>query len=100
LQYLDVLGHGNGGTVYRAIHQPSKTIVAVKVIAIDVTVEVQKHIMSELDVLHQCHSQYIIGFYGAFFLENRISICTEFMDGIHRVSEQVLCYLFIVTMCY
>jgi mitogen-activated protein kinase kinase 5 len=81
LQYLDVLGHGNGGTVYRAIHQPSKTIVAVKVIAIDVTVEVQKHIMSELDVLHQCHSQYIIGFYGAFFLENRISICTEFMDG-------------------
>ncbi|XP_062516550.1 dual specificity mitogen-activated protein kinase kinase 5-like [Corticium candelabrum] len=81
LQYLELLGHGNGGTVYRAIHQPSKTIIAVKVIPVDVTVEVQRQIMSELDVLHQCHSQYIIGFYGAFFIENRISICTEFMDG-------------------
>lgn len=31
--------------------------------------------------LLQCDSSYIIGFYGAFFVENRISICTEFMDG-------------------
>ena len=31
--------------------------------------------------LFQCDSQEIIGFYGAFFTENRISICTEFMDG-------------------
>lgn len=29
----------------------------------------------------QCDSSYIIGFYGAFFVENRISLCTEFMDG-------------------
>ena len=29
----------------------------------------------------QCNSPAIIGFYGAFFIENRISICTEFMDG-------------------
>ncbi|ELW62370.1 Dual specificity mitogen-activated protein kinase kinase 5 [Tupaia chinensis] len=30
----------------------------------------------------QCDSSYIIGFYGAFFVENRISICTEFMDDV------------------
>ena len=29
----------------------------------------------------QCDSPYIITFFSAFFLENRISICTEFMDG-------------------
>lgn len=29
----------------------------------------------------QCDSPYIIKFYSAFFVENRISICTEFMDG-------------------
>jgi mitogen-activated protein kinase kinase 5 len=29
----------------------------------------------------QCDSKYIIGFYGAFFQENKISICTEYMDG-------------------
>ena len=34
-----------------------------------------------LVLLLQCNSRYIIGFYGAFFNENRISICTEYMDG-------------------
>ncbi|XP_065836383.1 dual specificity mitogen-activated protein kinase kinase 5-like [Oscarella lobularis] len=81
LSYLDVLGQGNGGTVYRALHQPSKQIIAVKVIPLDVTLEEQKQILSELEVLHQCQSPYIIGFYGSFFVENRISISTEYMDG-------------------
>lgn len=81
----------------------------------DITLELQKQIMSELEILYkvceiltigilfasifleqilkqlffffslsffsQCDSSYIIGFYGAFFVENRISLCTEFMDG-------------------
>ena len=76
---------------------------AVKVLALDATPEEQKQIKSELEILHkvflslslshslflclivllsmQCNSRYIIGFYGAFFNENRISICTEYMDG-------------------
>lgn len=99
LHYLEILGHGSGGTVYRTFHQSSKIVMAVKVLALDVTLEEQKQIKSELDILHkvrteslstdndssflalQCNSQYIIGFYGAFFNENRISICTEYMDG-------------------
>lgn len=32
-------------------------------------------------MLFQCQSPVIIGFYKAFFNENRIYICTEFMDG-------------------
>ena len=31
--------------------------------------------------IFQCQSPVIIGFYKAFFNENRIYICTEFMDG-------------------
>jgi mitogen-activated protein kinase kinase 5 len=81
LQYLEILGHGNGGTVYRTFHQPSKVIMAVKVIALDATQDEQRQIMAELDILHKCDSSYIIGFYGAFFTENRISICAEYMDG-------------------
>eukprot|EP00118_Oscarella_pearsei_P021200 m.236768 g.236768 ORF g.236768 m.236768 type:complete len:573 (+) comp40138_c0_seq9:211-1929(+) len=95
LAYLDVLGQGNGGTVYRAVHQPSKLTMAVKVIPLDVTLEEQKQILAELEVLHQCQSPYIIGFYGTFFVENRISICTEYMDGgsldMHcSISEPIL----------
>ena len=32
-------------------------------------------------ILLQTKSTSIIDFYGAFFVDNRISICTEFMDG-------------------
>uniref|UniRef100_A0A8C8YHE3 mitogen-activated protein kinase kinase n=1 Tax=Prolemur simus TaxID=1328070 RepID=A0A8C8YHE3_PROSS len=61
----------------------------------DITLELQKQIMSELEILYKCDSSYIIGFYGAFFVENRISICTEFMDGgsldvYRKIPEHVL----------
>ncbi|KAM9311943.1 dual specificity mitogen-activated protein kinase kinase 5 [Gastrophryne carolinensis] len=95
IQNRDILGHGNGGTVYKAYHVPSGKILAVKVIPLDITVELQRQIMSELEILYKCDSLYIIGFYGAFFAENRISICTEFMDGgsldvYRKIPEQVL----------
>ena len=30
----------------------------------------------------QCRSPYIITYYGAYFSDSRIKICTEFMDGV------------------
>uniref|UniRef100_A0A8C9ZVG4 mitogen-activated protein kinase kinase n=1 Tax=Sander lucioperca TaxID=283035 RepID=A0A8C9ZVG4_SANLU len=66
-----------------------------EVIPLDITVELQKQIMSELEILYKCDSPYIITFFSAFFVENRISICTEFMDGgsldvFKRIPEHVL----------
>uniref|UniRef100_A0A3P9NRC4 mitogen-activated protein kinase kinase n=1 Tax=Poecilia reticulata TaxID=8081 RepID=A0A3P9NRC4_POERE len=66
-----------------------------QVIPLDITVELQKQIMSELEILYKCDSSYIITFFSAFFVENRISICTEFMDGgsldvYKRIPEHVL----------
>ncbi|KAM7405837.1 hypothetical protein PAMP_000257 [Pampus punctatissimus] len=105
IHYQEQLGHGNGGTVYnrtkpncdkeRAYHILGKRILAVKVIPLDITVELQKQIMSELEILYKCDSPYIITFFSAFFVENRISICTEFMDGgsldvYKRIPEHVL----------
>ncbi|XP_043991151.1 dual specificity mitogen-activated protein kinase kinase 5 isoform X1 [Gambusia affinis] len=95
LQYQEQLGHGNGGTVYKAYHVLSKRVLAVKIIPLDITVELQKQIMSELEILYKCDSPYIITFFSAFFVENRISICTEFMDGgsldvYKRIPEHVL----------
>ena len=81
LQQIDVIGKGNGGQVYKAFHRPTQRQMAVKQIELDVDVEVQKKILLELEILYRCHSPAIICFYGAFFIENRISICTEFMDG-------------------
>uniref|UniRef100_UPI0035902527 dual specificity mitogen-activated protein kinase kinase 5 n=1 Tax=Myxine glutinosa TaxID=7769 RepID=UPI0035902527 len=81
IECQDILGHGNGGTVYKAHHCPTGNTLAIKVILLDITQEVQKQIMSELEILYKCSSPYIIAFYGVFFVENRVSICTEFMDG-------------------
>ena len=81
IQSLSLIGHGNGGTVYKAFHIPSQKTMAMKVIPLDITEEIQKQILSELDILFKCNSPYILGFYGAFFIENKISICTELMDG-------------------
>ncbi|XP_061526432.1 dual specificity mitogen-activated protein kinase kinase 5 isoform X3 [Phycodurus eques] len=72
IQYQEQLGQGNGGTVYKAYHLLGKRVLAVK-----------------------CDSPYIITFFSAFFVENRISICTEFMDGgsldvYKRIPEHVL----------
>uniref|UniRef100_A0A8C5A283 mitogen-activated protein kinase kinase n=1 Tax=Gadus morhua TaxID=8049 RepID=A0A8C5A283_GADMO len=65
------------------------------VIPLDITEELQRQIMSELEILYKCDSPYIITFYTAFFVENRISICTEFMDGgsldvYRKIPENVL----------
>uniref|UniRef100_A0A8D3CUH1 mitogen-activated protein kinase kinase n=1 Tax=Scophthalmus maximus TaxID=52904 RepID=A0A8D3CUH1_SCOMX len=95
IHYQEQLGHGNGGTVYKAYHVHGKRVLAVKVIPLDITVELQKQIMSELEILYKCDSPYIITFFSAFFVENRISICTEFMDGgsldvFKRIPEHVL----------
>ncbi|XP_037311891.1 dual specificity mitogen-activated protein kinase kinase 5 [Pungitius pungitius] len=95
IHYQEQLGHGNGGTVYKAYHLLGQRVLAVKVIPLDITVELQKQIMSELEILYKCDSPYIITFFSAFFVENRISICTEFMDGgsldvYKRIPEHVL----------
>ena len=54
---------------------------AVKVIPIDCNPVVQSLVLSELEILHKCKSEHIIAYFGAFFSENRIKICTEYMDG-------------------
>ncbi|NXY01153.1 MP2K5 kinase, partial [Pteruthius melanotis] len=98
IRYRDILGHGNGGTVYNnplAFYVNSDGVSVFQVIPLDITLELQKQIMSELEILYKCDSSYIIGFYGAFFVENRISLCTEFMDGgsldvYRKIPEHVL----------
>uniref|UniRef100_A0A8C5MZV5 Dual specificity mitogen-activated protein kinase kinase 2 n=1 Tax=Leptobrachium leishanense TaxID=445787 RepID=A0A8C5MZV5_9ANUR len=42
---------------------------------------IKNQIIRELQVLHECNSPYIVGFYGAFYSDGEISICMEHMDG-------------------
>lgn len=40
----------------------------------------RKQILRELQIMHDCHCDYIISFYGAFISDPNICICMEHMD--------------------
>ncbi|KAI9058387.1 kinase [Trametes coccinea BRFM310] len=80
LKDLQELGQGNGGSVKKVEHLPTGTIMAKKIVLIDAKPSVRKQILRELQIMHDCHSEYIISFYGAFISDPNICICMEFMD--------------------
>ncbi|XP_061531924.1 dual specificity mitogen-activated protein kinase kinase 1 [Phycodurus eques] len=75
------LGAGNGGVVFQVSHRPSGLIMARKLIHLEIKPAIRNQIIRELQVLHECNSPYIVGFYGAFYSDGEISICMEHMDG-------------------
>nr|XP_049580113.1 dual specificity mitogen-activated protein kinase kinase 1 isoform X2 [Syngnathus scovelli] len=75
------LGAGNGGVVFKVSHRPSGLIMARKLIHLEIKPAIRNQIIRELQVLHECNSPYIVGFYGAFYSDGEISICMEHMDG-------------------
>eukprot|EP00066_Takifugu_rubripes_P023689 XP_011612955.1 PREDICTED: dual specificity mitogen-activated protein kinase kinase 2 isoform X2 [Takifugu rubripes] len=75
------LGAGNGGVVNKVRHKPSGLVMARKLIHLEIKPAIRNQIIRELQVLHECNSPYIVGFYGAFYSDGEISICMEHMDG-------------------
>ena len=81
LQKLQVLGQGASGYVEKCIHIPSKTLIAVKVIALTGNTTVNQQIKSELKVLHECQCPNVISSFGAFLHEGAVKIALEYMDA-------------------
>ncbi|EPT05278.1 hypothetical protein FOMPIDRAFT_1039674 [Fomitopsis schrenkii] len=80
LRDMQELGQGNGGSVKKVEHVPTGTIMAKKIVLIDAKPSVRKQILRELQIMHDCNSEYIISFYGAFISDPNICICMEYMD--------------------
>lgn len=80
LEFISDLGAGNGGTVTKVKHKPTGILMAKKVVFIDAKPETRKQILRELQILHECHSEYIVGFYGAYISDVNIYMCMEYMD--------------------
>ncbi|XP_060762260.1 dual specificity mitogen-activated protein kinase kinase 2b [Neoarius graeffei] len=98
-QQICELGAGNGGVVHKVCHKPSRLIMARKLIHLEIKPAIRNQIIRELQVLHECNSPYIVGFYGAFYSDGEISICMEHMDGgsldqvlkeARRIPEEIL----------
>lgn len=77
---LAELGAGNGGVVHCVRHKKSNVIMARKLIHMDVKQQIRKQIVTELRILHECRSPYIVGYFGAYQCDGEINIFMEYMD--------------------
>ncbi|RKP05393.1 kinase-like domain-containing protein [Thamnocephalis sphaerospora] len=80
LQVIEELGAGNGGTVSKVMHMPTRVIMAKKNIHVEMQPQVKKQVLRELEILHHCDSPYIVSFFGAFLSEPDVCMCMEHMD--------------------
>ena len=80
LQLGKVIGRGSSSYVQHAVHTPTGTQVALKVINMFDKGK-RDQLMQEISTLYDAACPSIIGFYGAFYREGTISIALEFMDG-------------------
>jgi len=78
---ISELGAGNGGVVHCVRHISTGTVIAKKMIHLEVKPAIKKQIITELRILDECNSPFIVGFYGAFHSDGEIHICMEYMDG-------------------
>ncbi|KAI4164224.1 MAG: hypothetical protein LQ342_002189 [Letrouitia transgressa] len=90
LEFIKELGAGNGGTVSKVLHTPTKVVMAKKVIHVEAKSDVRNRIVRELHIMYECTSPYIVTFYGAFLhVSGDVIMCMEYMDcgSLDRISK-------------
>ncbi|KAG1211502.1 hypothetical protein G6F35_010477 [Rhizopus arrhizus] len=75
------LGRGQYGTVQKAKHRVTNVTMAMKEIRLELDETKFHQILMELDILHKSSGEYIVEFYGAFFIESCVYYCMEYMDA-------------------
>lgn len=81
LELKKVLGRGQYGTVQLVCHKKTKVWMAMKEIRLELDETKLQQILMELDILHKSTSEFIVEFYGAFFVEACVYYCMEYMDA-------------------
>lgn len=81
---LGQIGNGEFGTVQKALHNPSKTLMAIKRIRPTVGNQVERNrVLKELDFVLECNqNEFVVKFYGVKFNNEPADclICMELMD--------------------
>ncbi|OMO61228.1 hypothetical protein CCACVL1_23659 [Corchorus capsularis] len=83
LEKLEVLGRGNGGTVYKVQHKPTSNIYALKVVHGVGDQSIYKQVLREKDILRNTDSPYIIRCYEIYEKPSGddVALLLEYMDG-------------------
>ncbi|KAG8925935.1 hypothetical protein FRC02_009312 [Tulasnella sp. 418] len=78
---LEKLGTGSFGTVYKAMHNDTKQIVAIKQIDLEDSDDDISEIQQEIAHLAQCDSDYVTRYYGSFVKGYKLWIIMEYLAG-------------------
>ncbi|KAK8569413.1 hypothetical protein V6N13_046470 [Hibiscus sabdariffa] len=82
LERLGVLGHGNGGTVYKVQHKRTSKIYALKVVYDDGDLAARRQIFRERDILRKTDSPHIVRCYETYEKPSGdVAILMEYMDA-------------------
>ena len=81
LENLQVLGHNNGGTVYKVHHKCTNTIYALEVIHSDSNPTLRRQVFREMEILCCTDSPHIVRCHGIFEKPSGdIAILMEYMN--------------------
>lgn len=78
---LEKLGTGSFGVVYKAIHNETKQIVAIKQIDLEDSDDDILEIQQEIASLAQCDSEYVTRYHGSFVVAYKLWIVMEYLAG-------------------
>ncbi|XP_071691244.1 mitogen-activated protein kinase kinase 9 [Rutidosis leptorrhynchoides] len=78
---IQVLGHGNGGTVYKVVHKKTSNVFALKVVHADSDPIMRRQIFREMEILRRTDSPFVVKCYEIFEKPfGDIAILMEYMD--------------------
>jgi serine/threonine protein kinase len=77
---IELIGQGNYGKVYKALHKKTGKIYAAKIANIGTCNEIESF-KKEINVLSQCDSPYIVHYFGSYIKNYQIWIILEYCDG-------------------
>ena len=72
LEFVQKMGQGEFGTVFKAVHKTSKFVVAVKVIKRENGEANKEAIEKEMEILKECQHENLVQYYGCNFAENEL----------------------------
>ncbi|WRT63383.1 uncharacterized protein IL334_000288 [Kwoniella shivajii] len=78
---LEKLGTGSFGTVWKAVHNDTRQIVAIKMIDLESSDDDISEIQAEIAHLSSCWSDHVTKYYGSFVRGARLWIVMEYLAG-------------------
>lgn len=100
--FLQCIGKGNFGDVYKAMNKSDNNVVAIKVINLDESTEDIKVLVQEIQFLSRLNSPYITRYFETFVRDYNMYIVMEYCGGqscadlikfYKTIPEEIVCYI-------